>query len=337
MRAVEVGDDRRLSVVDVECAAPAAGEVTVDVAFCGICGSDLHFRDVPELFPAGTVPGHELSGSVSALGSDVDGWSDGDRVAVLPFASCGDCDACRRGDEHVCGDAIAKGVGLGSGRPGAYAERVVVDERMLFALPDEVDDRAGTLVEPTAVAIHAVRRVRPQRGQRIAVVGGGPIGLLTSLVAQGEGADVVLVARNPGRAEVAASLGIATVAPADAASALADDPPSAVFECVGTGEALALCAQLVAPLGTVVIVGVAPEPFPLDPLPVIFKELDVRGSFIYRRTDFQAAIDLLASGRIPTEKLISDVVGLDDAEETFRSLTSPGNDRVKVLLNPSAT
>ena len=336
VRAVEVGDDRLLSVVERPIAEPGPGQVVVDVAYCGICGSDLHFRDVPDLFPAGTVPGHEMSGSISAVGDGVTAWSAGDRVCVLPFAQCGECDACRAGNEHVCGGAIANGVGLGSGRPGAYAEKLVVDERMLFPLPDAVDDRAGTLVEPTAVAVHAVARVRPAAGDRIAIVGGGPIGLLTALVARDEGADVVLISRNPGRAAVAEELGIRTVAPADAGAAFGDDQPTAVFECAGTGEAMALATGLVAPLGCVVMVGVAPEPFALDPLPVIFKEVDVRGSFIYRRSDFQRAIDLLAAGRIPSSTLISDVVGLDAAEATFQSLTDRANRQVKVLLDPSA-
>ena len=178
------------------------------------------------------------------------------------------------------------------------------------------------------MAVHAVERVRPARGDRITIVGGGPIGLLTALVAMEQGADVVLVSRNPARAAVAEELGINT-------AAVVGDPPAAVFECAGTGEALALCLELVAPLGRVVMVGVAPEPFAFDPLPVVFKEVDVGGSFDHRRSDFQTAIDLLAAGRIPSDALISDVVGLERAEETFRSLTDRANRQVKVLLDPA--
>jgi 2-desacetyl-2-hydroxyethyl bacteriochlorophyllide A dehydrogenase len=335
VRAIEIAEDRSLAVVNRPWPQPGPGQVAIDIAYCGICGSDLHFRDVPALFPAGTVPGHEMSGSIGAVGEGVADWREGDRVSVLPFAQCGDCDACRSGTEQVCGTAVANGVGLGTGRPGGYAERVVVDARMLFALPDAVDDQAGTLVEPTAVAVHALARAQLVPGERFAVIGAGPIGLLTALVAREQGAEVMLVSRNPERARSAAKLGLQTVPPGDAVAALADSPPAAVVECAGTGAAAALAIELVAPLGRVLMVGMALEPFPLDPLPLIFKEVDVRGAIIYRRSDFDAAIELLAAGRIPSGELISDLVGFDRAEETFQALTAPGNQRIKVLLDPA--
>jgi (R,R)-butanediol dehydrogenase/meso-butanediol dehydrogenase/diacetyl reductase len=335
VRALEIAEDRSLVVVERPLPEPGAGQVAIDIAYCGICGSDLHFRDVPALFPAGTVPGHEMSGSIAVLGDGVEGWNVGDRVTVLPFAQCGDCAACRAGDEQVCGTAVAGGVGLGTGRPGGYAERVVVDARMLFALPPAIDGRAGTLVEPTAVAVHAVTRARLERGERVAVVGAGTIGLLVALVAREQGAQVVIVSRNPARAEVAGRLGLRTLDPEDASDVLALSPPGAVLECAGTGPAMALALALVAPLGRVVAVGIAPAPFALDPLPFIFKEADIRGAIIYRRADFDAAIGLLAGGRIPSADLISGAVGFDRAEETFQALLAPGNRRVKVLLDPA--
>jgi 2-desacetyl-2-hydroxyethyl bacteriochlorophyllide A dehydrogenase len=335
VRTIEIAEDRLLVVVERPRPEPGPGEVAVDVAYCGICGSDLHFRDIPALFPAGTVPGHEMAGSIGAVGDGVTGWSPGDRVCVLPFAQCGECAACRAGTEQVCGTAVADGVGLGTGRPGAYAERVIVDARMLFALPAAVDDRAGTLVEPTAVAVHALSRALPQPGERVVVIGAGPIGLLTALVAREQGLEVTLVSRNPGRAESAGKLGLSTVTPDESVAALAADPPAIAMECAGTASAAALALELLAPLGRLIMVGIAPAPFAVDPLQLVFKEVDIRGAIIYRRADFDSAIELLASGRIPSAALIDGVVGFDAAEETFQALVAPGNRLVKVLLDPA--
>jgi len=140
MRAVTVADDRRLVVVECPAPEPGPGEALVEVSYCGICGSDLHFRDVPELFPAGTVPGHEFSGRIVTVGDVVQGWRAGDRVCVLPFGQCGECALCRAGNEQVCLHAESNGVGLGTGREPAC-----------------VFDCAGT---PTAAQL-AVQTLRP--------------------------------------------------------------------------------------------------------------------------------------------------------------------------------
>jgi 2-desacetyl-2-hydroxyethyl bacteriochlorophyllide A dehydrogenase len=332
VRSVAVAEDRRLMVVDRPRPEPGPGEVAVDVAFCGICGSDLHFRDVPALFPAGTVPGHELSGRVGAVGAGVTDWSAGDRVTVLPFAQCGECELCRSGNEQVCPHAIANGVGLGTGRPGGYAERVVVDAAMLFALPAVLDERAAALAEPTAVAVHAVAKAQLTAGHRVVVLGAGPIGVITALVLRARGfEDVMLVSRNAARASAAQGLGLATIALDDAHAAAG---AAAVFECAGTSAAANLALELVGPLGRVILVGIAPDGLTIPATAIVFKEAEIRGALVYRRTEFAEAIAMLADGRVPADALISVVVGLDRAEEMFQALTAPGNDRIKVLLAP---
>ena len=337
-RSVEIAADRALVTVQREVADPAAGQVLLDVAFCGICGSDLHFRDVPELFPAGTVPGHELSGRIAVLGPGVDGWSVGDRVCVLPFAQCGECDLCRSGNEQVCPRAVAEGVGLGTGRPGGYAEQVLVDERMLFALPDAVDDRAGTLVEPLAVAVRAVAKAAVTPADPVVVIGTGPVGLLTALVLRAEGYErFAVVSRNPARGRHAAALGVAVVALDEAPAALRDAlgaDPAAAFECAGTPTAAQLAVDLVAPLGRVMLVGLSMAPLDLAAAPIVLKEVSLQGVLTYRRDEFARAIELLATGAIPADELITAVAPLDDAEAAFQGLTAPGNTDIKVLLAP---
>jgi (R,R)-butanediol dehydrogenase / meso-butanediol dehydrogenase / diacetyl reductase len=338
VRSVEVAADRTLVMVEKDVAEPATDQVLLDITFCGICGSDLHFRDIPALFPAGTVPGHEVSGRIAELGAGVSGWQADDRVCVLPFAQCGACSLCLTGNEQVCPHAIVNGVGLGTGRAGGYAERMIVDASMLFALPDSVDDRAGTFVEPLAVAVRAVAKADLLPGEPIAVLGAGPVGLLTALVLQERGFErLVVVSRNAARAEQAAALGLTTV-PLESAEegivAVLGGAPACVFECAGSPAAARLGVDVVGPLGRVVLVGIALEPLDLSAPALVLKEAEIRGALAYRRADFAEAIDMLARGRVPTDALITATAPLAQAEAMFQALTARNNTHVKVLLEP---
>jgi (R,R)-butanediol dehydrogenase / meso-butanediol dehydrogenase / diacetyl reductase len=340
MRSVEVAADRSLTVVEGPSAEPSSGEALLEVAYCGICGSDLHFRDDPALFPAGTVPGHELTGRIAALGEGVTGWEVGERVCVLPFAQCGECETCLSGNEQVCPEALPNGVGLGTGRPGAYAEQLIVDARMLFPLPDTVDDRAGTLVEPLAVAVHAVAKAGVDPAEPVAVLGTGPVGLLTGLVLRERGYErMALVSRNPARTERAEALGLPTVPLSEAEEGLEGalgGAPACVFECAGTPHAAELAVGAVRPLGQVILVGIALEPLDISAPAVVLKEVEIRGAIIYRRSDFTEAIELLASGRMPADQLITATAPLERAEDMFQALVAPGNQQVKVVLSAGA-
>ena len=152
MRAVAFSEDRRLELVERERPEPGTGELGLEVALCGICGSDLHMRPNP-MIPAGTIPGHELSARITGVGDGVSGWSVGHRVVVQPFDPCGTCPACARGDAHLCPNGMYGGIGL-VGRPGGYAEHLIAKPNQLFALPDGMSDKAGALVEPLAVGVH---------------------------------------------------------------------------------------------------------------------------------------------------------------------------------------
>jgi 2-desacetyl-2-hydroxyethyl bacteriochlorophyllide A dehydrogenase len=334
VRAVEIAEDRRLVTVERPAAKPGVGEALIEVAYCGICGSDLHFRDVPELFPTGTVPGHEFSGRVVELGDGLPAWQLGERVAVLPFAQCGECELCRAGQEQVCPHAIPNGVGLGTGRPGGFAEQVIVDGRMLFTLPDSVDDRAGALTEPLAVAVRAVAQSRLEREQPAMVLGAGAIGLLTALVLADRGYEqVVVVSRNVARRELAAALGLRAVS-LDDAHAAGRIAPSCVFECAGTPAAARLAVELAGPLARIMLVGLSLDSLDLEAAPILFKELELRGILTYDRADFAAAIEMLARGAIPVDRIVTATVPLEEAEASFQALTVPGNGQLKILLSP---
>ena len=337
MRALEVTAERTLAEGDVTDPKPGPGEVVVEVAFCGICGSDLHRLPSPAIAP-GTVMGHEFSGRVAATGDGVDGWSEGDRVAVIPMDPCGECLNCVAGNEHLCMQAPLRGHGLG-GRPGAYAERVAAPASSLFRLPDDLSDEQGALVEPLAVGVHAVRLAGTDAGEPAVVLGAGPIGVMTALAARAAGHErLVVVEPGAHRRQRAEALGFETV-PLDGVheavlAALGGELPAAVWECAGHPDALGLGLELVRGAGMVIAVGVLEEPVPLNQLLLILKEARIQGGFAYRAEDFGEAIELLGSGRVPSDDLITEVVPLARAQEMFDELRRPETDQLKVLLRP---
>ena len=337
MRAVQVTEERGLAEGQLPDPEPAAGEAVIEIAFCGICGSDLHMLPSPAIAP-GSVMGHEFSGSISALGEGVEGWSVGDRVSVLPGTPCGECPQCKSDREHLCMEGVLRGHGLG-GRPGAYAERVAVSAESLFALPDSVSDEHGALVEPLAVGVHAETLAELAANEPACVLGAGPIGVMTALALRAGGAErIVVVEPGENRRERIEALGF-TAIPLEGVhealiSHLDGELPAAVFECAGHPSALGLALELVAPAGTIVACGVLEEPVPINQLLLIMKEARVLGAFAYRREDFERAIELLASGELPAADLITEVVPLGRAQEMFDELTRPGTEQLKVLLKP---
>ena len=339
MRAVEVTPERGLAEVELPDPEPGAGEVAVEVAFCGICGADLHMLPSPAIAP-GTVMGHEFSGRIAEVGEGVEDWSEGDRVCVYPGAPCGECPNCLGGNPHICVQLPLRGHGRG-GRQGAYAERVVVDAQTLFALPDRVSDEQGALVEPLAVGVHAVALAEADPGDPAVILGAGPIGVMTALAARAAGFERLVVAE-PGESRRAAIEGLGFEALSlegvheAAIAALGGELPAVVWECAGHPDAVGLGLELVRGAGTVVAVGVLEEPVPLNQLLLKLKEARIQGAFAYRADDFQRAIDLLASGEIPADALITDVVPLGRAQELFDELRRPGTEQLKVLLRPGA-
>ncbi|HEX6687815.1 MAG TPA: alcohol dehydrogenase catalytic domain-containing protein [Solirubrobacterales bacterium] len=337
MRALEIATDRSLRLVDVPDAELEPDQVQVAVAFCGICGSDLHMRDSPAI-PEGAIMGHEFSGRVVALGAEVKGWQPGDRVCAFPFAPCGRCSHCAAGDEQLCAGIAATGLGLGV-NPGAYAETVAVRHSMLRRLPDELADEHGALAEPLAVGLHAVSACTADVGEPVAVIGAGPIGAMTAISLRARGFErVVLVEPNERRRERAGALGFDAIGlqrvRAKAIAALGGDPPAVVFECAGQPAAPQLAIDLVAPAGQIVLLGVLEEPVSISQLTLLAKEAQIRTALAYRRREFDEAIELLAGGGVPAGELISRIVPLAEGPAMFEELTRPDTGQLKVLLRP---
>jgi 2-desacetyl-2-hydroxyethyl bacteriochlorophyllide A dehydrogenase len=311
-------------VVDVPVPAARDGWVAIDVAYAGICGSDLHICSGHHpRAQAGAVLGHEFVGRlVEPLGD----LGRGAPVFVNPMIACRTCDACLRGLENVCDRLTAIGVDY----PGALAPRVVAPAANVFALPADGDLRVMALTEPVAVCMRAIRRGQVGLGDRVHVVGAGPIGAIIALLVRRAGAASVTVSEPAeGRRRMALGLGLA-VTPDATGSRDAD----VVFDATGHPAAAAALTTWVRAGGQVVIVGAFPPgTHGLDLLRVNFAELTVIGSRIYTRRDIQAAIDLLpADPELPA--LITAVRPLEETPDALDVLRR--GEAMKILISPAA-
>jgi 2-desacetyl-2-hydroxyethyl bacteriochlorophyllide A dehydrogenase len=329
-----------LDDVVVETAAtetPGPGEARVATTLVGICGSDLHaacgrhpFIELPYR------PGHEAVGVVDAVGAGVDESWLGTRVTIEPNLACGHCTQCRAGRYNICAELLV----FGCQTAGAMADSFTIPVDRLVALPGDLDDRHAILVEPLATPVHTVRRatdlVGDLRDRPVVVIGAGPIGLFTLLAARHAGARVVvadLLESKRARAERLGAVGSFDPTADDAvatAQRLLGGPAAVVIDCVSRESTVALAVDLVDKGGAVMIVGVAEGSTPV-PLGLIQdRELALVGNLMYVREDFTAAMELLASGVVPVEEIISADFDLDQAAQAFSASADPEN--VKVLV-----
>jgi (R,R)-butanediol dehydrogenase / meso-butanediol dehydrogenase / diacetyl reductase len=336
VRAAAYVGDGTIRVEERELEAPGPGQVRIDVAFVGICGTDLHIKhgamDTRVTLPA--VIGHEMSGTVAAVGDGVADWRPGDRVTVMPLRWCGSCAACRAGHRHVCQQLVFVGIDA----PGALQQSWTVDEELLVRLPEGLPLDHAALAEPLAVAVHDVRRADLRAGERALVVGGGPIGLLIAAVAAAGGADVIVSEPNPFRRRLAQSLGL------DALDPQAEDVLARVdawtggagadlaFEVSGSGAGLRAATHALRVRGRLVLVAIHSQPVPVDLFRVFWRELHLCGARVYEREDFERAVELLVGGAIPAASMISAVEPIARAPEAF-ALLEDGAGVMKVLID----
>ncbi len=338
MKAIAITGDRTAALVDIDRPVPAAGEVLLDVSYCGICGSDVHMLGMPAgILPPGHVLGHEFTGVIAELGPQTEGWAAGDRVVVFPMIACGECDACRTGHPNLCGSGIDCGPGIG--RQGGYAESVAVPAGMLRPLPVTVSSADAALTEPLAVAIRAIRISGATPGEPVCVLGAGPLGMLTAavLLARGFGR-VAVVERAGARRDSAGRLGVPAVSPDEAAarieSLLAGERPAVVIDTTGHPSGAPLAVELLPPAGRLIVVGLPDDPAPIDLAVLAVKELTVRGSLCYDEDDFSEALGHIAAGRIPCRQIITTIAGLEEAPARLADLSAGAAQDIKILLRP---
>lgn len=332
--AVFKGAGQLLQVENVADPTPSQGQLIVAVAYCGICGTDLHAtREGPAMLPCNSVLGHEFVGEVAALGGGLQtDWQTGDRVCALPFLSCGRCAACLGGLPFECASLSCIGVNA----PGGFAEYVATSECNTMKLPDQLSTRDAALIEPLAVGLHAVRVGGLQAGQRVLITGAGPIGLAVALWARFMGArDVVVSEPAPDRRALALSMGAtAVIQPGDKLAEqfadIAGGDADLLFECVGAPGLLQQCIDSAPRRATLVPVGVCEQPDTILPFPALIKELSIRFAIAYTRADYETVLSMLAQGRIDATPMVTGVVSLDEMPSAFEALRSP-SDQCKIL------
>lgn len=335
MRAATYVGDQRFVIDERPAVPPGPGQVRIDVAYVGICGTDLHIKhgamDGRVNTPA--VIGHEMSGRVAALGEGVNAWTVGDPVTVMPLEWCSDCAACRAGHCHVCENLIFVGIDAA----GAMQQSWTIAEHLLVRLPSGLPLAHAALTEPVAVAVHDVGRAQLAPGERVLVVGGGPIGLLIATVAATEGAQVLISEPNVYRRQVAQRLGVRTVDPvtmdlSSVIDAWAPGGADVAFEVSGAAAGLAAATHALRVRGRLVVVAIHNKPVPMDLFRVFWRELTLVGARVYERADFERAVVLVAAGQIPAEALITSVLPLEHTERAFAALEG-GGDVMKVLID----
>ncbi|MFD2415156.1 zinc-dependent alcohol dehydrogenase [Amycolatopsis pigmentata] len=338
-RRVVYSAARTLTVEPAGTTPPPPGHVRIDVAYTGICGTDLHIfhGDMDARVGPPGVIGHEMSGRIARIGEDVDGWRPGDPVTVMPLSWCGRCPACQAGHAHICERLVFLGVDAS----GSLQSSWTVPAATLVRLPPDLRLDHAALVEPTAVAVHDVKRAGLRPGEQAIVVGGGPIGLLIALVARRSGADVLVVEPDSYRRSVAESLGLRALDPSadgltDAVGRWTEGAGATVaFEVSGAAAGVETAVDALATRGRLVQVAIHSVPREVNLHRFFWRELTLLGARLYDRDDFQAAVRLIAGGDVPAATLISRIEPLERAADAFAALES-GAGVMKILIDCGA-
>lgn len=323
---------------DVEQPTPAEDEVLIQVAYAGICGSELsgylghNALRVPPL-----VMGHEFSGTIVSAGAAVEGFAAGQAVTVNPMIYCGSCGYCQRGQHHLCTRRSL----IGAARPGAYAEYLTAPAKMVARLPEGLSLRSGSLTEPVAVAVRIGEIAGNVQSEDVLIIGAGPIGLLALQVLQAQGVGRVFIADLGGdRLAMAKELGGITINPREqdvvktVREATNGVSVAVALDAVGTAQTRTQCVAALRSEGLLILSGLHQEVSEMPVAAMIRREIRARGSFCYTVDNFNTALQMLADDKIRLDPWIVEAPLAEGGPWFERLLNDPGP-VAKVLLLPS--
>jgi 2-desacetyl-2-hydroxyethyl bacteriochlorophyllide A dehydrogenase len=325
-----------IRIEDVPTPTIKDDEVLVKVKAVSICGSDLHAymgvskRRIPPL-----VMGHEFSGEIVRVGRTVKDHKEGERIVVEPIISCGTCRLCRLGKNNICENLKLVGLHVS----GAFSEYVSIPAKKCYTLPKTVSFEEASLVEPLAVAVHAVNLASLEKNVAVAIIGSGAIGLMTLQVVKNRwGGKIVVLDTLDYRLALAQKLGATTtinVRKEDPLQKiLMDGGVDTVFEAVGHQETVQQGLAMVKTGGKVIVIGMLEATMQLPMLDITVKEIDLQGSYGYTSDDFQQALKLIAQGKVNVKPLITHLLPLHDIKNGFEILSQGAENVIKVVLNP---
>ncbi len=342
MRAALITGREQVELREFPDPTPDPAGVVVDVAYCGVCGTDIHAYQSGDAYnPA--VCGHEWVGTVSAAGADVRHVGEGDRVVIATPPACGSCAPCRAGQPDVCATAFLFTLGRDPLAPphGGFARSIAVAEARVTAAEPSLTDEQAAQVEPATITLHAVRKSRLRPGDTVVVQGAGPIGLLTMQFARAAGAGhLVVVEPNARRRDLAVTLGAtAAVEPGEPAQTTIQELSSGlgadlVFECAGRPELIQTAVDLARRGGAVTLVGFTTDAATIAPPQWMVKEISFQAALGYTHPEFDMAMGMIADGRVEVEPLHTLTVGLDGFADVMAELATGTSPHTKVLVDP---
>ena len=322
--AIFNGSEQRLIVDRVPTPSPRSGEVLVQVAACGVCHTDLHYIDhgVPTFKKPPLILGHEISGTVSQIGADVEAWKEGDRVLLPAVYGCGHCKMCRAGRENICSKMIM----FGNNVDGGYAEYVLAPAKDLFHLSESIPLREGAIIaDAITTPYHAVvNRGQVRSGDRIVVYGCGGIGLNIVQIAAAFGAQVIAVDINEEKLTWAKKLGAhETINPkheervSKTIRKMTDGGADIAFEAIGLPETQQQAFASLRTAGRLVLVGFATKPMQLDSGRTMYKEMEIIGSLGCPAADYPKVLSLIEQGKIKIKEIVTSHFSLEDINDSL--------------------
>ena len=343
MKALVLEDYKKFNYTDVPAPKPGPEEALISVRACGICGSDVHGMDgsTGRRRPP-IIMGHEASGVIAEVGAGVNNWKSGDRVTFDSTIYCGNCDYCRRGEVNLCDNRRVLGVSCQDYRQhGAFAEFVVVPQRVLYRVPESLPFEHAALVEPFTIALHAIRRAPVALNDTVVVIGAGMIGLaLTQALRQTGCGQLIVVDVAPERLALAKQMGATDTVDSSgggAAKTILDlthcKGADAAFESVGVSATVDLAIASLRKGGALTLVGnLAPKiEFPLQA--TVTRELSIYGSCA-SRGEYPAVLGMMSRGALQPAPFISAVAPLAEGASWFDRLYRKEPGLMKVLLKP---